>query len=501
MSSTRNTQTHFHRKAINKWVLARKITQGLALCAFLVTLLLSKNLLVPSFLSKDLARISPLVMAAELLSSKTFLAGSALALVILLSSFVVGRAWCGWLCPLGTMLDIFHFSGVRRQKDLPQDLRKIKYGLLILILFSALLDNLTFLFLDPITIFIRSMTLAVLPVLDRGIYFLESLLIKVPWLSGTVLSFDTWLRPNVFPVDSEFFQYALLFGILFISLLVLNLLAERFWCRYLCPLGALLGLGARVSIFQKKVKSNCVACGLCAESCPTGTIDPKNGYKSDPSECTMCMNCLERCNQESITFTDSWHAAPKQAYDPGRRLFLGSLGLSAAFVALFGVEWTRKHPPLHLLRPPGVQDEAEFLKRCARCGICMQICPTQALQPNLDESGFEGAGTPILVPRNGYCAYSCNACGQNCPVGAIPALIDHNRCLAWGEHENCIVCEEMCPLPEKAISLEKSQDTRTDIPGEELLLPVVNSNRCIGCGICENKCPVVGDAAIRVEII
>ena len=129
-------------------------------------------------------------------------------------------------------------------------------------------------------------------------------------------------------------------------------------------------------------------------------------------------------------------------------------------------------------------------------------------------SGLVGLGTPVLVPRLGYCDYSCNACGQACPTQAIPlfsledkqrqvigkAYVDENRCLAWSDHQPCIVCEEMCPLPEKAIQLEEQDVWRPDGGMVRLQMPHVVRDLCIGCGICEYRCPVSGDAAIRVYV-
>jgi ferredoxin len=163
-----------------------------------------------------------------------------------------------------------------------------------------------------------------------------------------------------------------------------------------------------------------------------------------------------------------------------------------------------------LIRPPGVT-EADFLSLCVRCGDCFRICPTNALQPSLFEGGISGFWTPFLVPRIGYCDYTCNACGQICPVQAIPPLsldekrlakigsayINQNLCIAWADDRDCIVCEEMCPLPEKAIRLQKRGNGKQ---ASAVLVPVVNRELCIGCGICENKCPVVGQAAIQVRI-
>jgi MauM/NapG family ferredoxin protein len=496
----------------NGWVFARKITQTAALLLFFFAIIFSRSNLLPASLVDFTIRLSPLAAIANLLSSKNFLPWSTLSLVVLLSSLFFGRAWCGWLCPMGTILDLFSFPKRKRRVEPPQNLRKLKYGLLIVILVSAILGNLTLLFFDPLTIFTRSTTLTILPVLDKSFYAIETVLIKIPFLSNPVATFDAWLRPLIFPVASASIQYSFLFGFFFIGIILLNLIAERFWCRYLCPLGALLGLPSKLALFQRKTTSACSKCGLCYKDCPTGTIDPQKEYRSDPSECTLCMVCLQSCKKDSTTFAPKWQPSPRQSYDPDRRVFLSSLGISAVSVALLSADWRKRRPKNFLLRPPGVEDENEFLSKCVRCGICMKVCPTQALQPDVSQSGIEGFWTPILIPRNGFCDYACNACGQNCPVQAIPPLplaekqstaighayIDHNRCLAWSDHQNCIVCEEMCPVPHKAITLDKGSFVDSDGNQFEIPLPVVDRERCIGCGTCENKCPVMGEAAIRV---
>jgi ferredoxin len=182
-------------------------------------------------------------------------------------------------------------------------------------------------------------------------------------------------------------------------------------------------------------------------------------------------------------------------------------------VALYRSEafsW-RGHP--YLIRPPGGR-ENDLLANCIRCAACMRACPTGALQPALAEAGLEGLWTPVLIPRLGYCDYSCNACGQICPVQAIPPLdlslkraqvigqayLDQDRCIAWADRRDCIVCEEMCPLPDKAIYLEVAEFTGADGQQASVQLPHVDRQRCTGCGICEYKCPVGGEAAIRVYV-
>jgi NAD-dependent dihydropyrimidine dehydrogenase PreA subunit len=130
------------------------------------------------------------------------------------------------------------------------------------------------------------------------------------------------------------------------------------------------------------------------------------------------------------------------------------------------------------------------------------------------EDGIENVWTPIFNMRLGYCDYSCNACGQVCPVQAIPPLtveekretvigrayIDQNRCIAWADHNDCIVCEEMCPIADKAIKLIPTDFIKEDGSTVNVKLPVVHRERCIGCGVCEYKCPVNGEGAIRVLV-
>jgi polyferredoxin len=460
-------------------------------------------------------------MLAGTISSRAFLAGSGIALLVVVLSFVFGRAWCGWLCPLGTVLDLFPLKASTR-KAIPEppslgpqgSFRRWKYLLLLLILCMAVFGSLNLLFLDPLTIMQRSFTSAFWPALDRIVTAAESTLVRIPFLESPVMQFDAWVRPLLFPVQPIFSRTAALFAGFFAGIVALNFITPRFWCRYLCPLGGLLGLLSKFALFRRQVSEDCRGCKLCSTACPTGTIDPDRNYTSDPAECTMCLDCLEVCPRSDIKVSlkpavTSWNAA----YDPSRRQALFSLAAAAASIAIFQSDWLHAQPSPFQLRPPGSLED-DILTRCVRCGECMRTCPTGALQPALTESGLEGLWTPILLPRLGYCDFACNACGAVCPTQAIPylsqeekrqrvigkAYIDQNRCLAWADHIDCIVCEEMCPLPEKAIQLE--EQLTIDLEGNQKMikLPHVLRERCIGCGICEYKCPLAGESAIRVRV-
>jgi len=200
--------------------------------------------------------------------------------------------------------------------------------------------------------------------------------------------------------------------------------------------------------------------------------------------------------------------------DLGRRRMITSLVTGVVAVPLLRAVPTVKagtQDPV-LLRPPGALEEKEFLRRCVKCGECMKVCITNGLQPTLFEAGMEGIWTPTLVPRIGYCEYRCTLCGQVCPTDAIKklsieekvkvkiglAMIDPGRCLPWAHARPCIVCEEVCPTPKKAIWFEEVSVRGRQGKPFRLKQPHVDLDLCIGCGICETKCPVLGKPAIYV---
>jgi polyferredoxin len=512
----KGTKKNRHVLSGGPWVAARKVVQGLALAVFLGLFVLSRQ----GGLSGDLInipmRLDPLLILSHLLASRTFLTGSALALVLIFITLVFGRAWCGWLCPLGTTLDLLALNSLRSKRSVPPEgWRQVKYVLLLVTVAAALFGNLTLLFLDPLAILLRTFTVSLWPAANQVITALETLLYPVPALSGPISSFDAWLRPAIMPLAPEYYRDTVLVATFFVGIISLDLFASRFWCRYLCPLGGFLGLLSKVSIFRRRLTQECKGCTLCTELCPTGTIDPANGYASDPGECTMCLDCLETCPRGLTTFSPKFSIASWNEYDPHRREALFAIGTAVAGVALFRSDLLARRESPMLLRPPGTLDvnpDPIALTKCTRCSECMRVCPTSGLQPAVLDAGVEGVGTPVLIPRLGYCDYSCNACGHACPVQAIPPLsldekrlqvigkayIDENRCIAWSDHTPCIVCEEMCPVPKKAVQLEDAEVWGPDGKRVQLQLPHVVRDLCIGCGICEYKCPVIGDAAIRI---
>ncbi len=497
-----------------RWTTLRRLVQYTALLAFVALFVWSRRGGWPASLVNVPMRLDPLIVLAHGLASRTPLVSSALALITVALTLALGRVWCGWLCPLGTMFDLFP---LRRRRDKGQgpseSWRQAKYVLLLTILGAALLTNLTLMIFDPLTIVFRTLTVSAWPALDQVVTGAEMALYHIPLMRPGISAFDGLVRPTVLPPEPAYYRYASLYAILFLGVILFNLVAHRAWCRYLCPLGALLGLLSKVGIVRREVSSDCNQCAACARVCPTGTIQPEKGYASDPSECTMCLECLASCPHSAAQFPAHLSRAEWQAYDPDRRQVLASLGVAIAGVGLLRSDAVAGHDHPHLIRPPGA-DENDLTSKCIRCGECMRACPTSGLQPAMAEAGIEGLWTPGLVSRLGYCDYACNACGQVCPVQAIPPLsleekreqviglayIDQDRCIPWADNQDCIVCEEMCPVPDKAVKLEEVEVQTADGQLVSVQRPHVIRERCIGCGICEYKCPLEGEAAIRVYV-
>ena len=462
-------------------------------------------------------RFDPLVAAAVSIASRALIALVWPALLTVALTLIFGRFFCGWICPLGAILDFtgLLFGKRRRVRILPRRLYNLKYLLLALLAGSSLFGlQLIFLF-DPISLLIRSLAVAVYPALNLTFNSLFDALYNtgshaVTSVSEPVYSF---LRDHLLAFEQPHYQTAVLTGSLFLVILALEYLDRRFWCRYLCPLGALLGLLGRVPLLRRTVVApDCTGCSRCRTSCRMGAIG-EDFVATDRAECIVCLDCEALCPEQVVAFRTAGGQGAELP-DPSRRSLLWSLGLGVAAAPLFGSEAIAKTGYPARIRPPGALAEAQFLARCTRCGECMRVCIANGLQPALFEAGLAGLWSPVLVSRIGYCEYNCTLCGQVCPTGAITRLqlekkqqvkiglaeIDRSRCLPWKGDSECIVCEEHCPTPEKAIRL-REEKVYSVLSGkvEVLKRPYVDEKRCIGCGICETKCPLSDRAAIVVS--
>lgn len=497
------------------WRRLRQTVQSLALLIFLAILLYANAQRPQSFWADLFARLDPLLMLTATLAGRALVSGLALAGVTVVLTLLFGRVWCGWLCPLGTILEWVRPRSTRAKPRPPSERwRILKYLILFAILAAGILGNQTLILLDPITILTRTLATSIWPALRYGVLEGEAFLYRFPALWGPLDVIHRGVVQPLFQEVQPVFALTFLIALFFIGLVALNWWAERFWCRYLCPLGGLLGLLSKLSLVRREVGDECAQCARCTHQCPTGTINPQDSFRSDPAECIVCFDCLTDCNREGIGFRwqgTAWRPARWREYDPTRREVLAVMGASLAGVALAGVEPITRRQPATMIRPPGA-DRKVFGALCARCGACVRVCPTQGLQPSLFEGGFQNMLTPRLVPRLGYCSFGCNACGQVCPTGAISPLaleqkqqaiiglasIDQDRCLPWTYEIPCIVCEETCPVADKAIALDEVEITGDS--GDAVLLqrPRVIKELCIGCGMCEYQCPMGGEGAVRV---
>jgi len=499
------------RRRRSQWRRLRQAVQVLSLLGFAaVSIAVARHADPPRVVDLPF-RLDPLAMLAQAIAGRKLLATSAVALVTVALTIVFGRAWCGWVCPLGTTLDAVKPRRRRAASESFEPWRVAKYLTLAAVLVAALFGNLTLLILDPLTIVFRFLAAAFWPAADWLATAVERLAYTVEALRPSVLWLDGVLRPTVLPAEPARATAALGVALLLAGIVALNWLVPRFWCRALCPLGGLLALLSKVALVRRFVNPACSGCKACARLCPTDTIRADQDFASDPAECTVCMDCVDGCAARDTAFRLAPPRPEWAAYDPNRRQALATIGASAIGFGLLTTDLLRPELSSTLLRPPGTTND-ELLRTCIRCAECVRACPTGALSPAVTEAGVEGIWSPILVARQGYCDYSCNACGQVCPVEAIPplgleekrrqvigiAVIDQDRCLPWAEATDCIVCEEMCPLPEKAIRLEEAEVIGADGEPRKILQPHVERGHCIGCGICEYKCPVSGESAIRV---
>ena len=466
-------------------------------------------------------QLDPLVWLSSMISARQWVAGFGWAILIIAATMVFGRFFCSFVCPFGTL---HHMTGSIRpalkgkamiNANKTNNNRRIKYFLLIAFIAAAAVGFNYAGLMDPISFLFRSLAVSIFPAMGIGLRnFFEALAFSdIKMFNYLGYGLEALAAP-IFGYENKAFQTGWVIGILFLIILFLNRIRPRFWCRVLCPLGALLGVFSRFTLLTlEKDETKCTHCGACVKACQ-GAASPEPGLQWQNAECLLCFNCTNACKEDALAFRFKKPSPKIMKTDIGRRAVMGGLVAGVSLPLLGRLDGRlSKVSSSKLIRPPGSLPETEFLDRCQRCGLCMKVCPTNVINPALSEAGLAGFWTPTLNMTLGYCEYTCTLCTSVCPTGAIAELtakkkietpvrigsayIDRGRCLPWNGNSACIVCEEHCPTSPKAIYFKKDVIMRPDGEKIDVQLPFVDLKRCVGCGICEFKCPVKGKPAIR----
>jgi polyferredoxin len=325
--------------------------------------------------------------------------------------------------------------------------------------------------------------------------------------------FKEYVMPEDQALLQQIFWIALFFGII----IGLEKLSRRFWCRNVCPAGAWLGFLSQFRLYERIVGEVCPVCNKCQVECKMNAIPEDDVALTNKVECIECFSCGALCPPKTKAITYRWRWKPYHSpVDYNKRQFLTTSAASLFSLGLLSFNLSNRENKAKLLRPPGSLPEKEFLDRCIRCLQCVRICASNGacLQPDSIHNSILELWAPTAVMREGYCEYNCNLCCLVCPTEAILPLalkqkqetsmglayFDKNLCIPFAEHRDCIVCEEHCPTPDKAIKFEIKDAILPNGIVRQVKYPYVIRDLCIGCGICETKCPLPDAPGIFVTI-
>jgi len=425
-------------------------------------------------------------------------------IAVLIFTGLFGRVYCSSVCPLGTLIDILNRLKKRKKKiqkfTFTKPFNMIRYSILVLIIFTLISGtNFGLIFFDPYSNYGKITNSIFKPLLISINNFANSNLEKLGIF---------WLTPIEF-AGVEF--TALIFAIvLFMIVLILSYSNGRLFCNSICPVGSLLGLISKFSLYKISInEETCLECGSCEKYCKAGCIDSKNKF-IDFSRCISCFDCFDSCPTSGLKYESVFSKKKINKPAESKRYFIKSLGLfSIGFMGFQNLKKVSVYVKSKLSdakenysTPPGSKNSESYSSNCTACHLCVSVCPTQVLQPSFLEFGVFNMLTPFMNYRKGYCNYDCQKCSDVCPTGAITSLnlekkklvqigiakFIKDNCVVYTQKTDCGACAEHCPT--KAVHME---------PENNLRVPKVEEEICIGCGACEHACPTVPYKAIYVE--
>lgn len=415
--------------------------------------------------------------------------------VILLTTLLVGRVYCSTICPLGLLQDLIARLTRRFNRKPYQTLAS--HGQLHAAVFALVVGAAAAGFILPLALLEPFSTFGQI---FAGIF--QPLAAKFFVTLAPMVSTDiNWFgQAAVRPFSMLNSLFA---GFLITALTIAVYKAGRIYCNTLCPVGAILRLVARHSIFRLSIdESACTSCRLCEKACKAGCIDVTS-KTLDFSRCVSCYNCAASCNFAAIKFGRAAAAtSAKPSFVPGRRAAIATIaGAAAGYVLpkalLAGTTSTAK------ILPPGAMNAERFYQACISCHLCVTACPSSVIRPSAAPESPLSLLKPSLNFELGMCEQNCNLCSQICPVNAIqPVASEKKKLLKIGEVEyikrlcvvetdgnDCGACAEHCP----------TQAVRMVPYKNNLMIPQTDPSICIGCGSCEHICPVRPNRAIIVH--
>ncbi len=463
--------------------------------------------LIPSKYINILVSLQFVPSVLKFLDLGTLLSAGFVAVLIL--TLITGRTYCSFLCPLGIVQDISSRIGGRvrkkfRRYGFKRPFTILRYTILALTLaVSLFLGMWLLILLDPYSIFGRSVT-----------YFIKPVVIVINnFFAGILGKFDNYSLSHI--TISGFKLLAYLIPAIFLLLFgLLSFMRGRLYCNMICPVGTLLGLVSKVSLLRIKFdESKCTKCGRCSVGCKSSCIDFLQ-QKVDVSRCVDCFNCIKICPDKALSYGLVRLKKKDHVTDTDKRKFIaGAVAMILGMPGVLGGQDKKAPVPQNAstvpenrtspVCPPGAGSIEDFKKACTACSLCISSCPNGVLKPALFQYGLDGIMLPVMDYHKSFCTYNCTKCTEVCPTYALrPLLLEAKKLTQLGKvnfiKDNCIVktektacgaCSESCPT--KAVYM---------VPYEgNLLIPETNVDICIGCGHCEFACPTTPFKAIFVD--